>query len=461
MESHTPRFLSAERVVRDPSLARDQSLGDLQRQVPGSRRCARATVRPTDEVGFELASRQVDRDPQRLAPCGRPANVAARGTPRATPTRRSARSARSLRRSSRNASGGNSPVSDVATAAAPRRLRSDRLQSKDRLIHQPELVALQGLAELIGEIQAPDGHDVHRRRVALVPRLAVCLGCSTSRGRRCGACPRRSRFRGRGNADARRERHGDGRARRQRDRLGENRQSTVGHLRGGGGVDVGEVRAARARSRTRRRRSGRRCRPHTRRSASAFRRPQDVVAGRVAVAVVDGLEAVEIEHQYRNEVRSADHRSRRRRGAQEHRAVRKPGECIVERLMGELLGGVMQMLRQLPGLCRGRGLVLQKQQVVDRGVRNSKVGQGEPQRGERRGLGDPRRTDEYRTSATGSRSTWPQGEGLDWSTKEQEQRSGPTDEAVEAGGDLRRGDASNSASIGAYPSSCRRASMNR
>ena len=68
----------------------------------------------------------------------------------------------------------------------------------------------------------------------------------------------------------------------------------------------------------------------------------------MAVAVVDTLEPVEIEHEDSDVVGSTDHWLQAPlQVIEEHRPVRKTGERVVECLVGQLLSREMQLLGQL------------------------------------------------------------------------------------------------------------------
>ena len=115
-------------------------------------------------------------------------------------------------------------------------------------------------------------------------------------------------------------------------RLGERLEDPLG---GVGGLLA--PRRPRAGRRTRRRRSAPRCRRADAARRAAGDLDEHLVAGRVAEAVVDGLEVVEVEEEHRQAAPLAPARATRGAPLGEQRAVGEAGDRVVERLVGELL----------------------------------------------------------------------------------------------------------------------------
>jgi hypothetical protein len=123
---------------------------------------------------------------------------------------------------------------------------------------------------------------------------------------------------------------------------------------------------------------------------------QQLVAGGVAVAVVDRLEPVEVEHEdgevlARRVVVGCGHLLQ---ALGEQVAVGQAGERVVVGLVGQVLGRLLEPVRQVPCRRQRLGLVLQQQHVVDHGVGRGEVVEGQAQPLQGGGVGHPRRTDE-------------------------------------------------------------------
>ena len=193
-----PKSLERPQCLVDrASLARDQTLGDFQGQAVGfETMLAQSLCDHADELGFELASRQIHRNAQRQW-----AGVCILPTPQ-LPTRLIQDPCTDRNNQSRLFGHGEERIGQQQ---APRRVLPSQqclgaceaiaFQSKDRLEHQSELVAIERLTKLIRKIQPTHRPDVHCRARSV--RSAICRAPwrSTSPGRRCEGCLRQSRSR--------------------------------------------------------------------------------------------------------------------------------------------------------------------------------------------------------------------------------------------------------------------------
>ena len=222
------------------------------------------------------------------------------------PQRRSTRSARSLRPSRGTRREAATPVSDVASATAPRHRRTAKSPcnrqaraGNDRIGTRLQIQRFGG-AGWQGPDPRPTETDVHQAgEIALVARLAVSLG---GVHRQVGVAEDVLGSLGAvgvSDADARGERHGDRRARRQRDGLGKHREHTVGDLGRRWPRRASESRIHLGSSTNANSSPPKRATMSPSRDTRAQTLPDDPehgIARRVAVTVVDGFEAIEVEH---------------------------------------------------------------------------------------------------------------------------------------------------------------------